>query len=57
MDDNERKDRESLADRLNKMLAALRSFGTNNAAAQGGIYQAMWELQQQEERELRESAA
>ena len=39
MDDNERKDRESLAGRLNKMLAALRSFGTNNAAAQGGIYQ------------------
>lgn len=39
MDENERKDRESLAGRLNKMLAALRSFGTNNAAAQGGIYQ------------------
>lgn len=37
--DDKRSERESLADRLNKMLAALRSFGTNNAAAQGGIYQ------------------
>ena len=37
--DDKRSERESLADRLNKMLSALRSFGTNNAAAQGGIYQ------------------